>query len=297
MRKVDYDKIWEVYEIPEDQELYHRARQRIRNGPWREYLKELGKPENFPWDCLSKLEQDKFIYDKIKDFMIKNYVPPRKKKTVERDVDNYIANSPLAVDKRIQTSNESKDNLYRDHRVTTHSDADKMDAYNALRSDIQANAGIPLPTREEFEKRLSLNTAACPEEAGGEGKTKKQPIRAYDYIMSDAEIRLDPMLTMGVYVRIILKVLEEELNLKVDYNMIDQCLLCREEFYEYCRHKGYERNDDWDFPMEYDEKLEMTKEEYEELKEKYAEYLFYRKKLNELKPLYQYKKKTDPKPR
>lgn len=211
-------------------------------------------------------------------------------KVVENKINRYIHNTPLAVEERIQTSNEAKNNLYRNHRVTTHSDADKMDAYNALRSDIQANAGIPLPTREEFEKRLSLNAAACPEEAGGEGKTKKQPIRAYDYIMSDAEIRLDPMLTMGVYVRIILKVLEEELDLKVDYNMIDQCLLCREEFYEYCRHKGYERNDDWDFPMEYDEKLEMTKEEYEELKERYAEYLFYKKKLNELKPLYQYKK-------
>lgn len=296
MRKVDYDKIWEVYEIRKDPKNRNRAERRAISRHLDKYLKKLGKPEDFPWESLSKLEQDKFIYIEIREFMKNHYVPDPAWEDIEKKINRYIHNTPLGVEERIQTSNESKNNLYRNHRVTTHSDADKMDAYYALRNDIQANAGIPMPTYKEFEKRLSLNTV-CPEEAGGKRKTKKQPIRAYDYIMSDAEIRLDPMLTMGVYVRIILKVLEEELDLKVDYNMIDQCLLCREEFYEYCRHKGYERNDDWDFPMEYDEKLEMTEEEYEELKERYAEYLFYKKKLNELKPLYQYKKKDDSNPR
>lgn len=296
MRKVDYDKIWEVYEIPKISKNKDRAKRKTISSYWDQYLKELGKPEDFPWEGLSKLEQDKFIYVKIKDLM-KNRYAKQKWKDIEKKINRYIHNSPLAVEERIQTSNESKNNLYRNHRVTTHSDADKKNAYNALRSDIQAISGTPLPTREEFEKRLSLNAAAYPEEAGGEGKTKKQQIRAYDFIIGNVEIRLDSMLTMGVYVRIILKVLEEKHGLKVDYDMIDKCLLCREEFYEYCSQKGYKRDDDWDFPMEYDEKLKMTEEEYKELKERYTEYLFYRKKLNELKPLYKYEKEDDSKSR
>lgn len=369
MRKVDYKKIWEVYKIPEDQELYHNARQRIRKGPWREYLKELGKPENFPWDCLSKLEQDKFIYDKIKDFMIKNYVPDRVKETVESNVDRYIANSPLAVDKRIQARNESEINLYRNHRVTTYSDDKKQKAYRKLCSDIQNHdANIPLPTYEEFEKRLSLKAASCTEEADYEArvqdmemacrrarnflessangvamddeeamakdraraeavikaedeeKAKGQPIKAYDYVM-DYEATTCNFNVPGateIYVRIILKVLEEELDLKVDYAMINEYLLCKAKSSEYFKQKGidvdnygkltkeYVESDNGEeseivyikFPTEYDEdNMDMTEEEFKELKKRYAEFLHCKKKLNDLKSLYQYKKKPTPKPR
>ena len=229
--------------------------------------------------------------------MKNHYVPDPAWEDIEKKINRYIHNTPLGVEERIQTSNESKNNLYRNHRVTTHSDADKMDAYYALCNDIQANSGIPLPTYEEFVKKLSLNAAVYSEEAGGAGKTKKQPITAYDYIMSNAEVRVDPVRTMGVYVRIILKVLEEKHGLKVDYDMIDQCLLCEMEYSEYCRCKDIDWEADWVFPTEYDEQMDMTREEYEEWKQRYAEYLFYEKKLNELKSLNKYEKKDDSKPR
>lgn len=315
MRKdatVDYDKIWEVYKIPEDQELYHRARQRIRKGPWREYLKELGKPENFPWESLTKLEQDKFIYIKIRTLMKDHYVVSDKAwADIEKKINRYIHNSPLEVDERIQARNESEINLHRNHQTTTHSKDKKQKAYNALCRDIQANVGVPLPTKKEFEKRLSLNTAACPEGAGNAGKAKKQSIRAYDFVVGDNLIGVDPMLIMGVYQRIILKVLEEKHGLKVDYDMIDQCLLCSKEFREYCRYKNidvedygeraveYVESEDGEkskviyikFPTEYDaDNMDMTEEEFKELKERYAEFLFYKKKLDELKPLYRYEK-------
>ena len=342
MSTVDIKKIWEVYEIPEDQGLRHNARQTIRRY-WCEYLKKIGKPKDFPWERLTELEQDKFIYREIKDFM-KNLYVNQAWKDIENKINRYIHNSPLAVEDRIQTSIDSKMNLFRDHRTTTHSDAKKQEAYKALCSDIQAyNANVPLPTYEEFEKELSLNAAVCPEEADyetrvqykevgyrnirvllesqaygvarddeearaedrakaeaevraeDERKAKGKPIRAYDYVMTYEDTMNNRWLPVDgderIYLRIILQVLEEKLGLKVDYDMVIQCLLCRAKFSEYCRYKGYERNDDWDFPMEYDEKLGMTRDEYEELKERYAEYLSCQKKLNDLKPLYKYEKK------
>ena len=83
MRDVDYDKIWEVYEIPEDQELYHRARQTIRRY-WHAYLKTLGKPEKFLWERLTEREQDDFIYNIIHKTMKNNYVPYQAEERVER---------------------------------------------------------------------------------------------------------------------------------------------------------------------------------------------------------------------
>lgn len=310
MRKdanVDYDKIWEVYEIPKISKNKDRAKRKTISSYWDEYLKELGKPENFPWESLTKLEQDKFIYIKIRKLMKDRYVVSDKAwADIENKINRYIHNSPLAVDERIQARNESEINLYRNHQTTTNSKAKKQKAYNALRRDIQANVGVPLPTQKDFEKMLSLNA-----ETGGEGKAKKQPIRAYDFVVGDNLIGVDPMLIMGVYQRIILKVLEEKHGLKVDYDMIDQCLLCSKEFREYCRYKNidvenygklteeYVESEDGEkskvvyikFPTEYDaDNMDMTEEEFKELKERYAEYLFYKKKLDELKPLYRYEK-------
>jgi len=369
MRDVDYDKIWEVYEIPEDQELYHRARQTIRRY-WHAYLKTLGKPEKFLWERLTEREQDDFIYNIIHKTMKDNYVPYQAEERVERRINNYNTNSMQTVDDILRTRNEIEDNLYRDHQTATHSDAKKQEAYKGLCNDIQTfNPNIPQPTYEEFVRRLSLNAAVCPEEANYEArvqdmemvyrnirvyreslaygvarndeearaedranaeaairaedeeKAKGQPITAYEYVMDYETTMLNPTLNVDgatdIYVRIILKVLEEKLGLKVDYDMIDKCLLCRAEFFEYCKHKdidvdkywrreaGYVVSEDGDkpeiiynkFPIEYDENLGMSMEQHEELKKRYAEYLSCQKKLNELKPLYQYEEKDDSKPR
>ena len=58
MRKVDYDKIWEVYEIRKDPKNRNRTERKGISSCWDKYLKKLGKPKDFPWDRLSKLEQD-----------------------------------------------------------------------------------------------------------------------------------------------------------------------------------------------------------------------------------------------
>ena len=373
MSTVDYDKIWEVYEISQNQDLYHNARQTIRRY-WNAYLKELGKPEKFPWTRLSECEQDAFIYQIIYDTMIANYVPMQAEKRVKMRVENYIAQSMQTVDERIREKNMSIKYQFRDHRTTTHSDAKKQEAYKALCRDIQAyNTDVPLPTYEEFEKELSLNAAVCPEEAEeadyetrvqdremvyrdtrlrlerikngvarddeetrakdrasaeaavraeDERKAKGAPIRAYDYIAGYEDIMNNRWLPVdgaeSIYLRIILKVLEEKLGLKVDYDMIIQCLLCRAKFSEYCRQKDidldgfgklrreyvdsedeYVESKDSDepsivymkFPIEYDENMDMSVEEFEELKRRYAEYLSCQKKLNDLKPLYKYEKK------
>lgn len=342
MGKVDFKKIWEVYEIPEDQELHHNACQTIRRR-WEEYLEASGKSKKSPWERLSESEQDNFIYRVIYDTMMDYYVPERAQAKVRSKVKSYLANSSLMVDERIQTKNDSIVNLFRDHRTTTHSDAKKQEAYKGLCNDIRNyNANIPLPTYKEFEKRLSLNASVCPEDADYEARVQDmemvyrnirvyqetlangearndeearaedranaeaavraedartaegQPIRAYDYVKDYEATMLNPMLPIEgdteIYVRIILKVLEEKLGLKVDCDMVNECLLCREEFFEYCRHKGIDWEDDWEFPTEYDEKLDMSIEEYEELKKRYAEYLSCEKKLNDLKPLYKYEK-------
>lgn len=363
MSAVDFKKIWEVYEISEDQGLRHNARQTIRRY-WCEYLKKLGKPEKFPWERLTEREQDDFIYIVIHQTMKDNYVPYQAKERVERRVNNHKANLMQTVDDILRTRTEIEDNLYRDHQTATHSDAEKHKAHNALCRDIQTfNPNIPQPTYEEFVRRLSLNAAVCPEEADYEArvqdmemvcrnirvyweslaygvarndeearaedrakaeeevraedkrKAEGEPIRAYDYVMNYVTTMLNPTLNVDgateIYVRIILKVLEEKLGLKVDYDMIDKYLLCRAEFFEYCKHRdidvdkywrrdaGFVLSKDGDkleiiyikFPIEYDESLNMSMEQHEDLKKRYAEYLSCQKKLNDLKSLYKYEKK------
>lgn len=82
MRKMDLKKIWEVYEISKEN---NRAERRAISRHLDKYLKKLGKPEDFPWESLSKLEQDKFIYIEIKDFMKDHYVPDQAWKNIENN--------------------------------------------------------------------------------------------------------------------------------------------------------------------------------------------------------------------
>ncbi len=116
-------------------------------------------------------------------------------------------------------------------------------------------------------------------------------------MMSFENTMLNPLLNIAdatkIYVRIILKVLEEKLELKVDYNLIDECLLCQAEFSEYLRQKDIDLNDYEEFQIEYNENMGMSMEEHKELKRRYAEYLSCVEKLKNLDSFYKYKKNKD----
>ena len=399
MAILDFNKIWEVYRIPVKGP--HRRECKAIRLCWYAYLEELGKPRRFPWERLSERQQDDFIYCRIQETMMRNYVPEHITDTntvesIKRRINNHIAKSMLVADERIQKRNDIVNNLFRDHRTTSHSELQKRDAYDELCKDIQAfNANVPLPTYEEFEISLLPDDVAEQEEADyetrvrdweianrrawnfakqiekqrvkaeaearakaeaearakaeaevrakaeaearakaeaearakaeaaktederkaeaearaadraraeaaikakDERKAKPRPIRAYDYVMSFENTMLNPLLNIAdatkIYVRIILKVLEEELELKVDYNLIDECLLCQAEFSEYLRQKDIDLNDYEEFQIEYNENMGMSMEEHKELKRRYAEYLSCVEKLKNLDSFYKYKKKN-----
>ena len=367
MAILDFNKIWEVYRIPVKDP--HRRECKAIRLCWYAYLEELGKPRRFPWERLSERQQDDFIYCRIQETMMRNYVPEHITDTntvesIKSRINNHIAKSMLVADERIQKRNDIVNNLFRDHRTTSHSELQKKDAYDELCKDIQAfNANVPLPTYEEFEISLLPDDVAEQEEADyetrvrdweiayrrawnfakqiekqrvkaeaearakaeaearakaeaevrakaeaearakaeaakteDERKAKPRPIRAYDYVMSFENTMLNPLLNIAdatkIYVRIILKVLEKELELKVDYNLIDECLLCQAEFSEYLRQKDIDLNDYEEFQIEYNENMGMSMEEHKELKRRYAEYLSCVEKFKNLDSFYKYTKKN-----
>ena len=73
MAILDFNKIWEVYRIPVKGP--HRRECKAIRLCWYAYLEELGKPRRFPWERLSERQQDDFIYCRIQETMMRNYVP------------------------------------------------------------------------------------------------------------------------------------------------------------------------------------------------------------------------------
>ena len=116
MSIVDSKTIDKIYEIPKGD--YRNMRKNIREK-FASYLKEKGKPEKFPWNSLTKIEQDYFICYQIYDSMMKNYIDQSKKERIDNNIKEYLSNSLLKADELIKGRNETVSNIYEEYCKAT----------------------------------------------------------------------------------------------------------------------------------------------------------------------------------
>ncbi len=170
----DWDTIYKTYRIPKGRS--HDARQNIRRY-LKSYLERLGKPDTYPWDALSEIEKDFFIYIEIYEKMMKStYVPDRERKNVECEVRSKAYGLMREADYIIKERNAAVDKAFKEH---------EKGGYDKLCEDIRAaNQNVPLPTEDEFKRALALKQTASQKaaEAGNAqpGEDKGYAARAED---------------------------------------------------------------------------------------------------------------------
>ena len=270
MRKLfDYDTIFDIYELKNIQkEDRDRIRQNIRRK-WKSYLKDLGK-ENTDWNDLEKTEQDRFIYYEISDMMKAEHIEKSVLKRIDSKIQKAMSDSLLEAERNIEAENDRVINVWKRYWKEGDPLWRIKKGYEQFCKDMtNYNNRIPLPTFEEF---------------------KRAPLRIYDYVQDYIysphieENYVDFSMVNDVLMRIVLQVLEEKLNLKIDRTLIEEALRYTQSFkskiadLEQCQFE--------EFSPEYSEDFEITKEEFETEVKRLGEYYTYKKKLQKLKPFY-----------
>lgn len=274
MRKLfDYDTIFDIYELKnKDKGNRDRIRQNIRRK-WKTYLKELGK-ENANWDDLEKKEQDEFIYYEISDIMKAEHIEESVLKRIDSKIEKAMADSLLEAERLIEAENERVINIWKRYWKEGDPLWKIKNGYEQFCKDMtDYNNRIPLPTFEEF---------------------KREPLRIYDYVQDaihstrDEKNSVDHVRVNDVLIRIILQVLEEKLNLKIDRARIEEALLYIKTFDS--KIADEEQLQFEEFYPEYSEDFDITKEEFETEVKRLGEYFKYKRMLQDLKPFYNNRK-------
>ena len=207
--KMDYDKIFELYNIRRTNlsENKLRARRNDLSRKLKKYLERKGL-SGTSWFDLPGYLQDDFICYEIKDKMLKK-LSPDEQKVITKKLDNYVRNS-LAQGARLRGNrNEAiTESFYkRDYVKEGASDKEIDEAYQELCENWVAFHGDQLkpPTKYEFQKNPNRSV--------------------YDYTMSNTddsnELESD---LHDIVLSILVKVLEEKVGLKIDYDGIKECL-------------------------------------------------------------------------
>ncbi len=245
MSIVDSKTIDKIYEIPKGD--YRNMRKNIREK-FASYLKEKGKPKKFPWNSLSKIEQDYFICYQIYDSMMKNYIDHSKKDRIDNNIKEYLSNSLLKADELIKGRNETVSNIYEEYCKATDSESKKKKGYEQLCKDLQAyDKLIPLPSYESYaENPLRAYDYVCEHYYQPiSNRADNEPV--YDRDLDAPQVNSEPVFmippdtppmddtppatqpsvppdVISVIRRIILQVLEEAIDLKINYELINECL-------------------------------------------------------------------------
>ncbi|MFR7475489.1 hypothetical protein [Frisingicoccus sp.] len=272
MRKLfDYDTIFDIYELKnKNKEDRDRIRQNIRRK-WKSYLKELGKG-NTDWNGLEKTEQDRFIYYEIRDILIREHTENNTKKRIDSKIQKAMSDSLLEAERLIEAENDRVINVWKRYWKEGDPLWKIKRGYEQFCKDMtDYNNRIPLPTFEEFQIA---------------------PLRIYDYVQdlihsSDDGKYVDISMVNDVLIRIILQVLEEKLNLKIDRALVQKALRYTQSFNS--KIADVEQLQFEEFYPEYSEDFEMTKEEFESEVKKLGEYYKYKRMLQNLKPFYNHR--------
>ena len=250
---VNFPKIWCIYEMTRITNDEKKRIGKIIKRRWNEYLKEHGKEEQ-EWEDLNESEQTYFICYYIKEKMIRECPDKRTLNKIEKNIDEYVSGTLLNAEEITKAWNESVSRIHELHCKAHDSEHIKKAAYKRLCRDMQAyDKNIPIPTYEYYAKN---------------------PLSVYDYAQNYYRSHID---TTPVIIRIIQQVLEKALGLQIDHYLIEECLSILSDG----SLDGLDINNFDTFPEEYNEGLDMKKEDFEKVQKQYATYQKYKKMYQE----------------
>lgn len=207
--KMDYDKIFELYNIKRTKLSENKIRNH-RSFLFRAFKKYLEKKglSGTSWFDLPEYLQDEFICYEIKDKMLKK-LSPDEQRVITKKLDQYMRNSLAQGARLLGKRNEAiaSDFFKTDYLKEGATDKEIEEAYQELCKNWWAFHGDQLkpPTKYEFQKNPNRSI--------------------YDYTMSKADEanELEPELH-DIVLSILVRVLEEKVGLKIDYDGIKECL-------------------------------------------------------------------------
>lgn len=298
-----YKTIDKIYDIPkgDHREMRKNIREKLDS-----YFVEMGKPKKSPWNSLDKIEQDYFICNKIYDSMMKNYIDQSKKEKIDNNIREYLSDSLLQAYELIENRNDTILNMKETYCKATDSESKKRKGYEQLCKDLQAyDKTIPLPSYESFsENPLRAYDYACEfYYQPVSNRADNEPV--YDRDTDAPQVNSEPVFTIppdtppmdaiqpvpqrtvppdvpSVVMAIILQVLEEALDLQINYGLIKESLsLLTDGTFDELVINYFDT-----FPTEYNEDMDMSREKYEMLLMLYGKFLKNRDMHQSLKPFY-----------
>lgn len=217
-KRLDYDDIYALYELtdsPKKKTIGERLKNRLES-----YLAQ--KEDNVnKFEDLSEQEQAYFVCYVIKDLMLKLYCDKSSYKKIEQNLEKRIEKSGLADNMVITEHNNRMDNLFltksikngRSRKATKKNFDKRYDDYEKQRF------------YDEFCKEWCKSRKDTPPDF--ETFCEYPYMSPYDWMMTELqerEFRVPQDRIDRFVFRIILEILEERFNLRIDYDGIEDCL-------------------------------------------------------------------------
>lgn len=207
--KMDYDKIYDLYEISKEDNK-DRIRRNLKR--WlKKYIEKEGISAQTYYD-MNEMEQIKFIAFEIKEKMLSEHPDTHIQKKVQKNIDDYVKNSLYKAKMLLKLQNESLKNI---HDTPNFRKGDKNSEENAYKKFCtewnQVNSSLP-PSYETFVSNPHLSIYDYMKNM----ETEHQEDFAY--------FEFERHETQSIIMSIILKVLKDLIGLEIDYEEIKDCI-------------------------------------------------------------------------
>lgn len=295
-RNMDYDKIFDLYEINRNQLTKNETRsiRKRLSDSLDKYLEKKGL-SNISWNELPKTVQDVFICYEIKPKMLKK-LRDESKQRIQKNLDEYMSGGLTEGAEILGNRNHSiEESLYkRDYLKGGESEFQKQRAYQSFCQNWKEYNGSNSapPTYEEFIENPNLSIYDYEM-----SKMDEVMMDMYGHIPDEVENHVNDIVHA-----IILEVLEKKLGLRIDYQKIRKCLLEQKNLYAEDTGIDVSDYDFQKFPETFDafwndivqtneqedleKEKEVIKEKYEKTKEKLMKLFMLRQQLNDLSNFY-----------
>lgn len=293
-RLMDYDRVFELYEIYKPNRNAYLRLQRC----WYNYLKIYRNIEN-PAESditvfdMPKADQDYFYYSVIKEKMLKDYTNSKRNKIEKKLKECQRDNASKGI-QVIEERNHSFEHIYSRNHFSGRNTSEKIADF------MKKSEKEKKKTYEEFCEQFTNYFRTVPPTY--EDFLLNPIMSVHDYKMSKLTSDIPPENIDNVVLKIIVQVLREKFNLKINYDEIELCLYKLKHLEDDNTGISISDFEDEEFPLifedyynmviygredEYTEKDKIQIEkEYEDLRKRYIEYSYYSDKLARLKDFY-----------
>lgn len=288
---MDYDRIFELYEISRKSKSIRTIYKRLQTacGDYLKKYRNIEKPSESDMTILDlpKEDQDFFYYSVIKEDMLKD-VTISKRNRIEKRLKECQRNQISEGIQVIEERNHSLEHIYSRNYSLDGNDfmkkreKEKKQAYEEFCKHFINYYHTEPPTYNDFllNPRMSV----------------------YDYKMSKVTSDIPPESIDTIVLRIVVQILREKFNLKINYDEIELALYKLIHLEDDNNGMSISDFEDEEFPLIFDDYYKMVtygredeyteedkiqiEKEYEDLRKRYIEYNYYSDKLARLKDFY-----------